>query len=193
MEWAGQGVNRESHTGDMLGKAGPATAGGGAFLELAATRPAVGTLPGGTPARVNGLRDDRMANDRPVALVDGSNVAYSTEGGKPAVANLLAMQQKLAEDGFEPIILVDAALRHSIDDSSRFEQLVDAGAVRQAPAGTDADYFILSFARELDAAIVSNDRFRDRIQQFPEVHDRIIRYMILNGEVVLERRTQRRG
>jgi hypothetical protein len=70
---------------------------------------------------------------------------------------------------------------------------VDAGAVRQAPAGTDADYFILSFARELDAAIVSNDRFRDRIQQFPEVHDRIIRYMILNGEVVLERRTQRRG
>jgi hypothetical protein len=64
--------------------------------------------------------------------------------------------------------------------------------VRQAPAGTDADYFILSFARELKASIVSNDRFRDRIKQFPEARERVIRYMILNGEVVLERRTHRR-
>jgi hypothetical protein len=39
---------------------------------------------------------------------------------------------------------------------------------------------------------VSNDRFRDRIKQFPEARERVIRYMILNGEVVLERRTHRR-
>ena len=70
--------------------------------------------------------------------------------------------------------------------------MIDDGMVRQAPAGTDADYFILSFARELNASIVSNDRFRDRIKQFPEVRDRVIRYMILQDEVVLERRTHRR-
>ena len=70
--------------------------------------------------------------------------------------------------------------------------MVEAGQIRQAPAGTDADYFILSFARELDASIVSNDRFRDRETAFPEARDRIIRYMILEGEVVFERRTQRR-
>jgi hypothetical protein len=39
---------------------------------------------------------------------------------------------------------------------------------------------------------VSNDRFRDRIKQFPEARDRVIRYMIVGDEVVLERRTQRR-
>jgi hypothetical protein len=52
-------------------------------------------------------------------------------------------------------------------------------ALRQAPAGTDADYFILSFARKLRASMVSNDRFRDRIKQFPEAKERVIRYMIL--------------
>jgi hypothetical protein len=129
-----------------------------------------------------------------VVLVDGSNVAHSTEAGPPLVANLVAVREKLVEEGLEPIIVADAALRHQIDDSRQYEKMIDDGMVRQAPAGTDADYFILAFARELNASIVSNDRFRDRMKQFPEARERVIRYMILQHEVVLERRTHpRRG
>jgi Zc3h12a-like ribonuclease protein len=128
-----------------------------------------------------------------VVLVDGSNVAHSTEGERAQVSNIVAIRDKLREEGLEPIIVVDAALRHQIDDANRYEQLVDAGEVRQAPAGTDADYFILAFARELNASIVSNDRFRDRLKEFPEARDRVIRYMIVQDEVVLERRTKRRA
>jgi len=127
-----------------------------------------------------------------VVLVDGSNVAHSTEGEAARLANLLAIRAKLREEGDDPIIVADAALRHQIDEPEAYEQLIEDGLVRQAPAGTDADYFLLSFARELDASIVSNDRFRDRIKQFPEVQDRLIRYMIVRDEVVLERRTKRR-
>jgi len=127
-----------------------------------------------------------------VVLVDGSNVAHSTEGERAQVRNILAVRDKLIEEGLEPIIVADAALRHQVDDSAAYEKLVDAGEIRQAPAGTDADYFILSFARELNACVVSNDRFRDRIKQFPEIRDRVIRYMIVQDEVVLERRTHRR-
>jgi hypothetical protein len=127
-----------------------------------------------------------------LALVDASNVAHSTEGERPRLENILLVREKLLEEGLEPIVVADAALRHQIDDRAGYERLVDDGAVKQAPAGTDADYFILSFARELEASIVSNDRFRDRIDKYPEVRERIIRYMIVAGEVVLERRTQRR-
>ena len=127
-----------------------------------------------------------------VVLVDGSNVAYSTEGKPPSVSNILAIRDKLREEGLEPIIVADAALRHQIDDPKRYEALIDEGHVRQAPAGTDADYFILAFARELNASIVSNDRFRDRLKQFPEARERVIRYMIVQDEVVLERRTHPR-
>lgn len=127
-----------------------------------------------------------------IVLVDGSNVAHSIEGEPPHVANIIAVRDKLREEGFEPIIVADAALRHQIDDPARYEQLIEDGQVRQAPAGTDADYFILAFARELGAGIVSNDRFRDRIKQFPEARERVIRFMIVQDEVVLERRTHRR-
>ena len=129
---------------------------------------------------------------KPIVLVDGSNVAHSTEGEKARLANIVAVREKMAEEGFEPVVVVDAALRHQIDDRAGYEQLVDSGVVRQAPAGTDADYFILSFARELDARVVSNDRFRDRLAAFPDATDRLIRYMIVESEVVLERRTGKR-
>ncbi|HZI41711.1 MAG TPA: hypothetical protein VFD67_08405 [Gemmatimonadaceae bacterium] len=128
-----------------------------------------------------------------IVLVDGSNVAHSTEGEKAQLVNILAVREKLTEEGLEPVVVVDAALRHQIDDRAGYEQLVEQGVVRQAPAGTDADYFILTFARELDARIVSNDRFRDRLGDFPDASDRLIRYMIVGREVVLERRAGKRA
>jgi hypothetical protein len=127
-----------------------------------------------------------------LVLVDGSNVAHSSEGEQAVLANIVAVYDKLREEGYEAVVVVDAALRHQIDDRAGYERMVDGGTIRQAPAGTDADYFILSFARELDASIVSNDRFRDRQKAFPDAAKRLIRYMVVKGEVVLERRTERR-
>lgn len=130
--------------------------------------------------------------ERSVVLVDGSNVAHSTEGERVWLSNIVAVCDKLREEGYEPLVLADAALRHQIDDKAEYERMIDAGLIRQAPAGTDADYFILAFARELDAPIVSNDRFRDRQRAFPDAAKRLIKYMVMKGEVVLERRTGRR-
>jgi hypothetical protein len=130
--------------------------------------------------------------DSKTVIVDGSNVAHSSEGEKALLGNILVVRDKLVEEGYEPVIVADAALRHQIDQEAAFEQMVENGEIRQAPAGTDADFFILSFARELEATVVSNDRFKDRVQAFPEIRDRVIRYMIINGEVVFERRTKRR-
>jgi len=134
-------------------------------------------------------QDEELSN---IAIVDGSNVAHSSEGERARLYNIQLVCGKLIEEGYEPVVVVDAALRHQIDDQQSYERLVDEGRLKQAPAGTDADYFILSFARELAASIVSNDRFKDRIKAFPEARDRVIRYMIVADEVVLERRTSRR-
>ena len=128
-----------------------------------------------------------------IVIVDGSNVAHSTEGEKPRLANILIMRDKIREEGFEPVLVADAALRHQIDDEHGYERMVDAGEIKQAPAGTDADYFILSFTRELSASIVSNDRFREGMKGFPELRRRLVRYMIVRDEVVLEWRTTRRS
>ena len=130
--------------------------------------------------------------DSKVVIVDGSNVAHSSEGDHARLQNIRLVVEKLREEGCAPVVVVDAALRHQIDDGRGYEQLVESGEIKQAPAGTDADYFILTFARELEASVVSNDRFKDRLEAFPEARERIIRYMIVNDEVVFERRSKRR-
>jgi hypothetical protein len=130
--------------------------------------------------------------EKKIAIIDGSNVAHSSEGEHARLENIRLVYDKLVEEGYEPVVVADAALRHQIDNPAKYEELVENGTIRQAPAGTDADYFILAFARELEASIVSNDRFKDRIGSFPEARDRAIRYMIVNREVVFERRTHRR-
>jgi hypothetical protein len=132
-------------------------------------------------------------SDDSIAIVDGSNVAHAGEGAEARRENIRLVCAKLVEQGYEPIVVVDAALRHQIDDSEGYERLVGGGKIRQAPAGTDADYFILAFARELGASIVSNDRFRDRLEAFPEARERVIRFMIVSDEVVFERRHSRRS
>jgi len=130
--------------------------------------------------------------DRTTALVDGSNVAHAVKGAGVRLENIRLVCEKLRAESLEPIVIADASLRHQIDDGDGFQSMIDAGGVRQAPAGTDADYFLASFARELDAAIVSNDRFRDLQQGFPDIQDRVIRFMIVADEVVLERRAKPR-
>jgi hypothetical protein len=125
------------------------------------------------------------------AIVDASNVAHAGEKGA-RLATLLAVRDELREEGFEPILIADAALRHQIDDKGGYERLVENGELQQAPAGTDADYFVLRLARELDAMVVSNDRFRDGGKLADEAKRRQIRFMVVAGEVVLEKRTKRR-
>ena len=128
--------------------------------------------------------------DRKVILVDGSNVAHeeTTHGGKPKVSNLVAMRKALKEDGFAPIVIVDASLRHRIDDENQLEAMIDRQEVRQVPAGTDADYFIIELAEELDAQIVTNDLYRDYQSKHRGLKDRLVRYMVVEGHVQLYER-----
>lgn len=133
---------------------------------------------------------ERVMGEKP-AVVDGSNVAHF--GDEQAfIENIALVCDKLIEQGWDPIVIADAALRHQVDNVAAYERMVRDGTIVQAPAGTDADYFILSYARRLHAHIVSNDRFRDREHAFPEARERIIRYMIVDGEVVLEQRAKPR-
>ncbi len=87
------------------------------------------------PPKPEALRENRSK----VVLVDGSNVAFSSEGERAVLKNILTIRDRLVAEGFEPIVVVDAALRHKNDDEAGYERLVDEGVIKQAPAGTDAD------------------------------------------------------
>jgi hypothetical protein len=128
-----------------------------------------------------------MSSGKEMIVIDGANVAYEEKsaGGKPKLSNLLKVRRELEERGFEAVILVDASLKYDIDDQSQLETLIQSQQVRQVPAGTDADFFIIQLAGQLDARVVTNDRYKDYVEQYPWISERRLPYMIVKGEVVL--------
>lgn len=129
-------------------------------------------------------------NTKQIAVVDGANVAYleASQAGQPKVSNLVAVRQELQTQGYDAMIVVDASLRHQIDDPAQLEALIENQSVRQAPAGTDADYFILEIADDQNALVVSNDEFEQYQDQYPWIEERRVPLMIVNGEVKLYER-----
>ena len=128
-----------------------------------------------------------MAEVREVVVIDGANVAYEerSAGGKPKLSNLLKVRRELEEREQEAVIIVDASLKYDIDDQSQLETLIRSQQIRQVPAGTDADYFIIQFADQFNARVVTNDRYKGYLEQYPWITDRRLPYMIVEGEVVL--------
>src|SRR5690349_1289470 len=72
------------------------------------------TSDGGAESRDGGVGAARGSASH-VVLVDGSNVAHSSEGEQPSLADIVAVCDKLRGEGYEPVVVVDAALRHQID------------------------------------------------------------------------------
>lgn len=120
--------------------------------------------------------------------VDASNVAHGVDLKKPKVANIVLVHDKLHEIGFGTIVIIaDASLRHKIDDKKHFEELIDQGMISQAPAKTEADEFILGFAKQEIGYIVTNDKLDKWRKEDPWVKENLdmlhIQFMIL-GQLV---------
>ena len=128
-----------------------------------------------------------MTRAKAMVVIDGANVAYEEKsaGGKPRLSNLLKVKREMEERGFDTVIIVDASLKYEIDDQSQMEALIESQHIRQVPAGTDADFFILEIADKCDARIVTNDQYKDYKDRYPWIPERRLPYMIVNGEVHL--------
>jgi len=125
-------------------------------------------------------------------VVDGSNVAYEerTAEGKPRLENLYLAMEALHKQYDRVIVIIDAALHHQIDHPQELEDLLQREVVIQAPAETEADYFILETADQLGADVLSNDTFRQYHTHWPWIEDRRIPYMIVDDRFIIYRPAQ---
>lgn len=136
-------------------------------------------------------RPDRSGprDPRPEILVDAANVAFTNRdepGERGSVNNILKMRQALVELGFRPIFIADASLKYAVDNPDELARLEQSDQILEAPAGTDADYFLLAYSEREGLPIVSNDVFRDRRAEFPHAARRRVPFMIVDGEVIVD-------
>lgn len=107
-------------------------------------------------------------------LVDGSNVMH-WQDNTASLAPVQAVVARLAELGYVPGVVFDAnagwKLQGRYLHDNAFARLLglETRQVLVVEKGTQADPFLLNTAREFGARIVTNDRFRDWVGDYPEV------------------------
>lgn len=126
-------------------------------------------------------------------FIDGNNVAYSrfNQCKEPILSDIVIIISYLIEKiGFSKnriYCICDPSLKYYIDKPIEYKALIEEGIISEATKV--ADEFILSYAlRHEFCFIISNDKFRDYIDQLPSkqwLNDRRISFMIINDEVCL--------
>ncbi|MFE3837363.1 NYN domain-containing protein [Pseudogemmobacter sonorensis] len=130
----------------------------------------------------------------PLAVIDGSNVMHWRDG-TPALATVRAVVETLRAQGYKPGVIFDANAGYKLmgryqDDADLARAIgMPARDVLVVPKGQQADPFLLDFARDTGAVLISNDRFRDRIEDYPALATpgRIRRGGWRDGRIWLER------
>ena len=46
------------------------------------------------------------SDERPIAIIDGSNVAHATEGDRPVLENIRLVSDKLRAEGYQSVVVV---------------------------------------------------------------------------------------
>ncbi|PCH67885.1 MAG: hypothetical protein COC12_10880 [Rhodobacteraceae bacterium] len=109
-------------------------------------------------------------------ILDGSNVMYWKDE-TPQIATVLEVTRDLSMRGFTPAVIFDASAGYRISDKylhdSGFALLLGLPEARVmvVPKGTPADPFILAVARDHRARVVTNDKYRDWANGFPQVRN----------------------
>lgn len=123
----------------------------------------------------------------PDIAVDGTNVMYWD--GEADLRTLRAVVDVLRSKGAQPFVFFDASSRHHLKqpdlNQAGFAKALGLkrDRVMVCPAGTEADAFILKYARDEGLAVVSNDRFGDRAQQVKGI--KLIKGGVANGKPML--------
>lgn len=125
--------------------------------------------------------------------IDVNNVAYSqfNKHGKPILSDILLLLDYLINKiGFpkENIYSIcDPSLKHYIDKPNEFNALIKDAVILEAPKV--ADEMILGFALKHNFCfIISNDRFREYINQLPSkkwIQERRVSFMLIEDAVCL--------
>ncbi|WP_296478722.1 hypothetical protein [Roseinatronobacter sp.] len=110
----------------------------------------------------------------PYILLDGSNVMHWVNG-QPSLDPVREVVSHLRQQGYQPGVVFDANAGYKLDGRYHNHRFLarklglSPDLVLVVNKGEPADGVILEFAQTYNARIVTNDRFRDWAEQFPQV------------------------
>ena len=123
-------------------------------------------------------------------VCDISNVAFfNKRNDKPKLEYIDLLFASIPRD-IETVGIADCALYHQINNKKLYKtKYLIPKIIFEAPAEIEADDFILSYAKENNALILSNDRYRQYyIVSEDWLREHQIRFMIIENQLYFEQK-----
>ena len=140
-----------------------------------------------------GERKGRATRRGLLAVVDGSNVMH-WQDNSPGFAAVSQVVHLLERRGYRVGVIFDANAGYKLAgrflNDAEFGRHLGIGKdnVMVVPKGTQADPYLLRYATETKAVVISNDRFRDWLADYPDMAaaGRLVRGGMRDGQVWLD-------
>jgi len=121
-------------------------------------------------------------------VCDISNIAsFNKRNNNPKMKYIDLLFATIPKE-IEIVGIADCSLFHQLDDNERYKkEYLLPKLILEAPAGIAADNFILTYALQKNALILSNDRFTQYdfvSEEWLEEHR--IRFMIIKDQLILQ-------
>jgi hypothetical protein len=88
------------------------------------------------------------------------------------------MVDALRKRGFDKIFVIADASLYGVEDRQILHELEKKSLLKKAPSKAEADRFIIEYAKESDALIITNDLFKDWSEKDSWVGKNIDRYLV---------------
>ena len=136
----------------------------------------------------HGVDSKEVSHTKMDGVTGGHHLKFDSDGAQ--MVTLRIVIDALKKKGRTPIVFLDASSRHHLGDKGLNEQGfakalgVPKSQVMVCPARTEADAFILKYARAEDLPVVSNDMFRDRAAQTKGL--KFVKGVIVKGRPIFD-------
>lgn len=128
--------------------------------------------------------------------VDGNNVArrggtvWNTDIGQVRFLEMVMGQLKKI---FEEVkVFCDANILFKVDDKSKIRELEKSGILTIVPTRSVADEWLDIWTRDHDNYIVTNDNFEEWVEEFPELEERLVKFLATDNEVRISQKNLKR-
>ncbi len=121
-------------------------------------------------------------------VLDGNNIAYAN--GNPPQARLIkSARNYIKKRGYEPIIIISAALRHKVEDQLELIRMINISWVIEAEPHSDDDRLVIDTALNKHCKIITNDRFLDHLEYYNEssvdIRTMLVKFKIIDNKFSL--------
>lgn len=133
--------------------------------------------------------DLNIEEEKAMLAVDLTNILNldRDDNGKVKIENVLNLYDALLELGYKPHMIADASMRHYLDYEDQYEDLKEKKIIRQSPAGTKADEWVLEVAKREHCKFLSNDLYRDYRDEFGKdwIFNNRLTSIFANGKFII--------